>query len=147
MKTNKKELTVFAVCAYAVPFLMMPLLYICLQNGQDTSIFANAQMFYPAAGVMLAFLLARRPDTPKRFYILHLLVMFLLNNKLDYRTQNFTISLLVVILKRFMFFSSCCYLNIFQIYSQSTCSCDMDDFSKTQNQQLLTFEAAAGKSV
>ena len=74
MKTNKRELTVFAVCAYAVPFLMMPLLYICLQNGQDTSIFANAQMFYPAAGVMLAFLLARRPDTPKRFYILHLLV-------------------------------------------------------------------------
>ena len=59
MKTNKRELTVFAVCAYAVPFLMMPLLYICLQNGQDTSIFANAQMFYPAAGVMLAFLLAR----------------------------------------------------------------------------------------
>ena len=46
MKTNKRELTVFAVCAYAVPFLMMPLLYICLQNGQDTSIFANAQMFY-----------------------------------------------------------------------------------------------------
>ena len=73
--------------------------------------------------------------------------LFLLNNKLDYRTQNFTISLLVVILKRFMFFSSCCYLNIFQIYSQSTCSCDMDDFSKTQNQQLLTFKAAAGKSV
>ena len=72
MKTNKRELTVFAVCAYAVPFLMMPLLYICLQNGQDTSIFANAQMFYPAAGVMLAFLLARRPDTPKRFYSLHI---------------------------------------------------------------------------
>ena len=58
MKTNKKELTVFALCAYAIPFLMMPLLYICLQNGRDTSIFANAQMFYPAAGVMLAFLLA-----------------------------------------------------------------------------------------
>ena len=68
MKTNKKELTVFALCAYAIPFLMMPLLYICLQNGQDTSIFANAQMFYPAAGVMLAFLLARRQGTPKRFY-------------------------------------------------------------------------------
>ena len=58
MKTNKKELTVFALCAYAIPFLMMPLLYICLHNGRDTSIFANAQMFYPAAGVMLAFLLA-----------------------------------------------------------------------------------------
>ena len=72
MKTNKKELTVFALCAYAIPFLMMPLLYICLQNGRDTSIFANAQMFYPAAGVMLAFLLARRQGTPKRFYILHI---------------------------------------------------------------------------
>ena len=55
MKTNKKELTVFALCAYAIPFLMMPLLYICLQNERDTSIFANAQMFYPAAGVMLAW--------------------------------------------------------------------------------------------
>ena len=72
MKTNKKELTVFALCAYAIPFLMMPLLYICLQNGRDTSIFANAQMFYPAAGVMLAFLLARRQGTPKRLYILHI---------------------------------------------------------------------------
>ena len=72
MKTNKRELTVFAICAYAVPFLMMPLLYICLQNGQDTSIFANAQMFYPAAGVMLAFLLAKRQETPKRFYSLHI---------------------------------------------------------------------------
>ncbi|WP_308000376.1 type II CAAX endopeptidase family protein [uncultured Gemmiger sp.] len=72
MKTSKRELTVFAVCAYAVPFLMMPLLYLCLHNGQDTSIFANAQMFYPAAGVMLAFLLAKRQDTPKRFYILYL---------------------------------------------------------------------------
>lgn len=73
MKTSKRELTVFALCAYAVPFLMMPLLYICLQNGWDTSIFANAQMFYPAAGVMLAFLLARRQGTPTRFYAVHLL--------------------------------------------------------------------------
>ena len=78
MKTNKKELTVFALCAYAIPFLMMPLLYICLQNGRDTSIFANAQMFYPAAGVMLAFLLARRQGTPKRFYILHIVATALM---------------------------------------------------------------------
>ena len=78
MKTNKKELTVFAVCAYAVPFLMMPLLYHCLQNGLDTTVFANAQMFYPAAGVILAFLLARRQGTPTRFYILHLLATVLM---------------------------------------------------------------------
>ena len=74
MKTNKKELTVFALCAYAIPFLMMPLLHHCLQNGQDTSIYANAQMFYPAAGVMLAFLMARRKEMPLRFFVLHLVV-------------------------------------------------------------------------
>ena len=66
MKTNKKELTVFALCAYAIPFLMMPLLYICLQNGRDTSIFANAQMFYGGGCYAGVFLLARRQGTPKR---------------------------------------------------------------------------------
>ena len=74
MKTNKKELTIFILCAFAVPFLMMPLLHHCLQNGQDTSIYANAQMFYPAAGVMLAFLMARRKEMPLRFFVLHLVV-------------------------------------------------------------------------
>ena len=39
MKTNKRELTVLGrLCLWLVPFLMMPLLYICLQNGQDTGI-------------------------------------------------------------------------------------------------------------
>ena len=71
MKTNKKELTVFALCAYAIPFLMMPLLYICLQNGQDTSIFANAQMFY-GGGRYAGVLAGKTQGTPKRFYILHI---------------------------------------------------------------------------
>lgn len=74
MTTNKKELTVYFLCAFAVPFMMMPFLYYCLQNGQDTSVYANAQMFYPAAGVMLAFLAARRKDLPLRFFALHLVV-------------------------------------------------------------------------
>ena len=71
MKTNKKELTVFALCAYAIPFLMMPLLYICLQNGRDTSIFANAQMFY-GGGRYAGVLAGKTQGTPKRFYILHI---------------------------------------------------------------------------
>ena len=37
-ETNKRELTVFAVCAHAAAVSDDAALYICLQNGQDTSI-------------------------------------------------------------------------------------------------------------
>lgn len=72
IETNKRELITFLLVAFAVPYLMGIPLGICQAAGKDTSLFANAQMFYPAAGVMLAFLLARRPGLPVRFYILHL---------------------------------------------------------------------------
>lgn len=74
METNKRELVTFLLVAFAVPYLMGIPLGICQAAGKDTSLFANAQMFYPAAGVMLAFLLARRPGLPVRFYVLHILV-------------------------------------------------------------------------
>ena len=74
METNKRELVTFLLVAFAVPYLMGIPLGICQAAGKDTSLFANAQMFYPAAGVMLAFLLARRPNIPVRFYILHILI-------------------------------------------------------------------------
>lgn len=74
IETNKRELVTFLLVAFAVPYLMGIPLGICQASGKDTSLFANAQMFYPAAGVMLAFLLARRPGMPVRFYVLHLLV-------------------------------------------------------------------------
>ena len=74
METNKRELVTFLLVAFAVPYLMGIPLGICQDAGKDTSLFANAQMFYPAAGVMLAFLLARRPNIPVRFYILHILI-------------------------------------------------------------------------
>lgn len=74
METNKRELVTFLLVAFAVPYLMGIPLGICQTAGKDTSLFANAQMFYPAAGVMLAFLLARRPGLPVRFYVLHILV-------------------------------------------------------------------------
>lgn len=74
IETNKRELITFLLVAFAVPYLMGIPLGICQASGKDTSLFANAQMFYPAAGVMLAFLLARRPGMPVRFYVLHLLV-------------------------------------------------------------------------
>lgn len=74
IETNKRELVTFLLVAFAVPYLMGIPLGICQAVGKDTSLFANAQMFYPAAGVMLAFLLARRPNIPVRFYILHILI-------------------------------------------------------------------------
>lgn len=74
IKTDKRELVTFLLVAFAVPYLMGIPLSICQTAGKDTSLFANAQMFYPAAGVMLAFLLARRPGLPVRFYVLHILV-------------------------------------------------------------------------
>lgn len=71
-QSNKRELTVFFVIAFAVPYLMGIPLGISQRAGNDTSCFANAQMFYPAAGVMLAYLLAKRPQMPIRFYMVHI---------------------------------------------------------------------------
>ena len=72
IETNKRELITFLLVAFGVPYLMGIPLGICQAAGKDTSLFANAQMFYPAAGVMLAYLLARRPGLPVRFYLLHI---------------------------------------------------------------------------
>lgn len=77
IETNKRELIAFLLVAFGVPYLMGIPLGICQAAGKDTSLFANAQMFYPAAGVMLAFLLARRPGLPVRFYILHIVTTVL----------------------------------------------------------------------
>lgn len=76
----RKELLIYFVIAFAVPYLMGIPLYLCLQAGYDTSIFANAQMFYPAAGVMLAALIVNRGDAnrPKKFFILYLIVTVLM---------------------------------------------------------------------
>lgn len=71
-QTNKREFTIFFVVAFGVPYLMGIPLGLSQRADNDTSVFANAQMFYPAAGVMLAYLLTRRPHLPARFYIVHL---------------------------------------------------------------------------
>lgn len=71
-KIGKRELIPFFVIAFAVPYLMGIPLAVCQQAGYDTSCFANTQMLYPAAGVMVAYLLAHRPALPMRFYLLHI---------------------------------------------------------------------------
>lgn len=76
-RINKREMTIFFVVAFAVPYLMGIPLAISQRAGNDTSCFANTQMFYPAAGVMLAYLLAKRPAIPGRFYLVYIVTTIL----------------------------------------------------------------------
>lgn len=71
-QTTKREFGLFAAMAFGLPLLMMLPLWMGYRAGADNSGFANVQMFYPAAGVMLAFWLCGRPGLPKRFFGLHL---------------------------------------------------------------------------
>lgn len=72
MQTNKQEFGIFAAAAFGLPFAMLLPLWLGFRAGADNSTFATAQMFYPAAGVMLAFCLCGRQGLPKRFFGLHL---------------------------------------------------------------------------
>lgn len=73
MKWNdleKKQLCIFALTAFGLPVLMGILLGYSYFKGNDVTAFGNVQMFYPAAGVMLAVLLTadREKAVPKKFY-------------------------------------------------------------------------------
>lgn len=71
-ESKKKQIIIYIIIAYGVTFLMGAFMwYGWTSAGTDLSVFPNAQMFYPAAGVMLAYLLTRKSDTrmPRRFYI------------------------------------------------------------------------------
>ena len=67
---ERKQLLIFALTAFALPYLLGVLMGITFYAGGDVSFYPNAQMYYPAAGVMLAMLLTRRgdPGMPRRFY-------------------------------------------------------------------------------
>lgn len=70
-ETEKKQLKIFALVAFGLPVLMGVLMGIGFYRGGDIGSFPAAQMFYPAAGVMLALMLTKDKDTvlPKKFYI------------------------------------------------------------------------------
>ena len=55
---EKKQLIIFALIAFGLPILMGILMGYSYFQGNDVSTFPNAQMYYPAAGVMLALFLA-----------------------------------------------------------------------------------------
>ncbi|SCW39699.1 CAAX protease self-immunity [Ruminococcaceae bacterium YRB3002] len=73
---DKKRLWIFLAVAYGLTALMYLLMIIGLKNGQDLTVFVNAQMMYPAAGVILGKILVRREGErlPMGGYITFLII-------------------------------------------------------------------------
>lgn len=73
---KNKELLLFITVAYGVTFLMGIVMWYGNSKKLDLGILANAQMFYPAAGVMLAVICTRKNDAmiPKTFYVFFICV-------------------------------------------------------------------------
>ena len=67
---SRKEILIFLAVAFGVPYVMGLPMYLGHSSGADVSVFPLAQMLYPAAGVMLAFLITRRHDPvlPRGFF-------------------------------------------------------------------------------
>lgn len=79
-KIEKKQLLIYVIVAYGITYLLGILMWYGYASGKDVSVFPNAQMLYPAAGVMLAYLLTRREDSgiPRRFFVSYLIVTLLM---------------------------------------------------------------------
>ncbi len=77
---SKKQFLIFILVAYGVTYVMGLLTWYGSTIPVEMSVFPNAQMFYPAAGVMLAYVLTRWKDSllPRWFYIGFLAVTFLM---------------------------------------------------------------------
>lgn len=71
---NKKQYLIFLAAAFLLPYLLGLPMGLAYWRGVDVSLFPNAQMFYPAAGVILALFFTRKGDPliPGRFFILYL---------------------------------------------------------------------------
>lgn len=88
-ETEKKQVIIFAAVAFGMPILMgIPMAY-SFFKGNDVTMFANAQMYYPAAGVMLALFATHKKGEglpgeaepvplPKKYYIGFLMVAVLM---------------------------------------------------------------------
>lgn len=79
-KQSKKQLLIFLLVAYGVTYLMGILTWYGSTIPVEMSVFPSAQMFYPAAGVMLAYLLTKWKDSllPRWFYLCFLFITLLM---------------------------------------------------------------------
>ena len=80
LEQAQKELAIFLLIAFGLPVLMMFPMAILAWQGKDVTAFAAAQMFYPAAGLMLAKLLCEQEKRllPKRLFVAFLIMAVLM---------------------------------------------------------------------
>ena len=73
---EKKQLMIFIFVAYGVTYVLGILMWAFYGTGADLSVFPNAQMLYPAAGVMLAYLVTKKGDRnlPKGLFVFFILL-------------------------------------------------------------------------
>lgn len=82
MKTqehSRKQVIIFLAVAYLLPFILGIFMGFGHSKGIDLTVFPSAQMYYPAAGVMLAALITRKGDSllPRRFFTAFILLTLL----------------------------------------------------------------------
>lgn len=77
---TKKQFFIFLLVAFGVTYAMGILTWYGSTVGAEMSVFPTAQMFYPAAGVMLAYLLTEWKERllPRWFFVCFLLVTVLM---------------------------------------------------------------------
>lgn len=81
-KNESKKFKIFMIVAYLLPMVLGIFMGIQHNKGFEVSAYPNAQMFYPAAGVMLGLLIVdKTKQLTKKFYIgfLILTVFMILN--------------------------------------------------------------------
>jgi len=85
-RLEKKQLLIFALIAFGIPYLMGIPMAFGYQQGTSLDFFANAQMYYPAAGAIVVFLLTKTEfPMPRRFFYgyLVLTVLFAISSVLS----------------------------------------------------------------
>lgn len=76
---DKKQLKIYATIAFGIPFLLGLLMWYGSSQGRNMSVFPNAQMLYPAAGVMVLLLVTKKKEeVPRRFFISYLITTVLM---------------------------------------------------------------------
>ena len=60
MQTEKKQLLIYVIVAYGITYVQGLLMWYGYGKDLDLSAFPKAQMLYPAAGVMMAYLITKK---------------------------------------------------------------------------------------
>ncbi len=78
-KTEKKQLWIYTLIAFGITYLLGILMWYGYTADKALNVFPNAQMLYPAAGVMILLIATKkRQELPMRFFVSYLIVTALL---------------------------------------------------------------------